>query len=79
MKNIIYIVLMMILITENSEARQNGQNQYGLHPKPYVAQNGTRMSQINPKTYKPKSQYVRQYNHKDGSRVRSYYRTKPGR
>lgn len=44
--------------------------------KPYIAQNGTYRGQLNTKTYKPKNTYVKPYVHKDGSRVRSHYRSR---
>lgn len=47
--------------------------------KPYVAQNGTYRGQINTKTYRPKDTYVKPYVHKDGSRVRSHYRSRSKR
>lgn len=52
---------------------------YQYKPKPYQpsqAENGSYRGQINTKTYRPKTEYVRPYKHKNGSRVRSYYRNK---
>jgi hypothetical protein len=44
--------------------------------KPYQAENGSYRGEMNTKTYRPKTEYVRPYKHKDGSRVRSHYRNK---
>jgi hypothetical protein len=44
--------------------------------KPPVAENGTRYGEISPATGKPKTTYVRGYTRKDGTYVRSHYRSK---
>lgn len=55
---------------------------YQYKPKPYepyYAQNGSYRGEMSKKTYKPKNDYVRPYNHKDGSRVRSHYKSRKNR
>lgn len=47
--------------------------------KPYYAQNDSYRGEMSKKTYKPKNDYVRPYNHKDGSRVRSHYKSRKNR
>ena len=77
MKIIKYVGLAIIacgLISPSNTSRNPYSNSY--RPKPYIAENGTYRGQLNTKTYKPKDTYVKPYVHKDGSRVRSYYRTK---
>jgi hypothetical protein len=46
------------------------------YTNPYTSGNGSSYNDISPRTYKQKNQYVNDYYHKDGSRVRSYYRSK---
>jgi len=47
--------------------------------KPYAAQNGSYRGEMSKKTYRPKNEYVRPYQHKDGSRVRSHYKSRKNR
>jgi hypothetical protein len=44
--------------------------------KPYVAENGSRYGEMSKETGKPKTTYVRGYTRKDGTYVRSHYRSK---
>jgi len=44
--------------------------------QPYSAENGSYRGQISPRTHRPKNVYVPAYKHRDGSRVRSHYRSK---
>lgn len=43
---------------------------------PYRAQNGSVYGDISKRTHEPKKDYVSGYNHSDGSRVRSHYRSR---
>jgi len=52
---------------------------YQYQQKPYqpsTAENGSYRGEYSKKTDRPKNEYVRPYNHKDGSRVRSHYKSR---
>ncbi len=42
---------------------------------PYYAENGSTRGEISKKTNRPKNEYVRPYNRKDYTRVRSHYKS----
>lgn len=66
-------VLIAITVSSSMFAAYAAKNPYSYQP--FLAENNTYKGQISPKTYKPKNTYVKPYVHKDGSRVRSYYRS----
>ena len=69
---IICISLTLVSQIHADNYYKSKQKQYD----PYQAQNGSYRGEINTKNYRPKREYVHEYNHQDGSHVRSYYRTR---
>lgn len=44
--------------------------------EPFIAENGSYRGQYSERTYKPKNDYVRSYQRKDGTHVRGHYRSR---
>jgi hypothetical protein len=64
--------LLMLLLATNCYAKNNRY-------EPFVAENGSYRGEINKKTYRTKDTYVKNYYKKDGTSVRSYWRSKKGK
>jgi hypothetical protein len=81
MQKIKILTITLILISFiNSQTVAAKYKTYQQHVyKPYSAENGSYRGEMSRRTYRPKNEYVRSYKHKDGSRVRSYYRSRKNR
>lgn len=60
---------------ENYKTKQKQNDSFDYYKQPATAQNGSFYGEIN-KNNKYKNEYVNSYKHKDGRRVKSYYRNR---
>lgn len=72
------LIFSLIIVLSSSTYLLAGNNTQTIAPiyKPYSAENGSYRGKMSERTHRPKNVYVPAYKHRDGSRVRSHYRSK---
>jgi len=78
MKSLIVIAITSVLFNGVHAKERKVKRQTYEHNNPYTAQNGSSYNEVNQK-HRYKTDYVKPHTNKDGTNVRSYYRSRKSR